>query len=70
MTKTELKTLVALGAAKDITNEPTSMETYRTLDPIGTSKGKNGINGGLLRNNKTGELCVILARNSALFFYF
>lgn len=66
----ELKNLVELGAAVDITNAPHNLETYRRLDPIGTSRGKYGMNGGLLRDNQTGQLCVILARNSALFFYF
>lgn len=69
-TQKELKNLVALGVAVDITNAPTSLEQYRQLDPIGVSRGKYGMNGGLLRDNKNGQLYAITARSSALFFYF
>lgn len=66
----ELKNLVAIGAAVDITNAPVNLDTYRRLDPIGTSRGKYGMNGGLLKDSESGQLCAILSRNSALFFYF
>lgn len=66
----ELKNLVELGAAIDISNAPTSLDQYRRLDPIGVSHGKHGMNGGLLRDNQTGQLYAITSRNSALFFYF
>lgn len=66
----EIKNLVALGAAVDITNAPFNLGTYRRLDPIGVSRGKYGMNGGLLRDNENGQLCAITSRNSALFFYF
>lgn len=69
-TQRELKNLIELGAAIDITNAPTSLEQYRRLDPIGVSRGKYGMNGGLLKDNQTGQLYAITARNTALFFYF
>lgn len=65
----ELKNLVTIGAAVDIANAPYNLDTYRRLDPIGVSRGKYGMNGGLLKDNETGQLCAILARNSALSFY-
>lgn len=66
----ELKNLVSIGAAVDITNAPFNLDTYHRLDPIGVSRGIYGMNGGLLKDHESGQLCAILSRNSALFFYF
>ena len=64
----ELKNLVSLGAAINITNAayPCIDEQY---DKIGYSTGIYGINGGLLKG-KSGQLYVITCRNSNLFRYF
>ena len=61
----EIKNLVKLGAAVDITAEEGSLTRYRRLDPIAVSRGKYGMNGGLLKDNQTGELYAITARSSA-----
>lgn len=66
----EIKNFVQLGAAVDITTQEGTFEKYRRLDPIAVSRGVNGINGGLLKDNQTGELYAITARNTTLFYYF
>ena len=70
MKQKEIKTLVKLGAAVDITTEEGTLEKYKRLDPIAVSRGKYGMNGGLLKDNQTGELYAITARSSTLFYYF
>lgn len=66
----ELKELVKLGVAKDITNysflQVKDFKNSRTLDKVGYSCGTYGINAGLLMDCNTGELFAITARNSAL----
>ena len=64
MTLKELKTLVKLGIATDITNE--DITEFGSYEVLAVSHGINGNNGCLIRNVKTGELFVILARNSLL----
>ena len=66
----DIKNLVKLGAAVDITAEEGSLTRYRRLYPVAVSRGKYGMNGGLLKDNQTGELYAITARSSALFYYF
>ena len=65
----EIKNLVKLGAAVDITgaNLPAIQEPF---EKIGVSRGIYGINGGLLRGQSSGTIYAITARNSALFYYF
>ena len=70
MKQKEIKNLVKLGAAVDITSEECSLTRYRQLDPIAVSRGKYGMNGGLLKDCQTGKLYAITARNSALFYCF
>lgn len=70
LTQKEIKNLVELGAAVDITSEEGTLEKYRRLDPIAVSRGKYGMNGGLLKDSQTGKLYAITARSSALFYYF
>lgn len=66
----ELKNLVALGVAEDITcADYDCLEDERPLERIGCSRGVYGMNGGLIRG-KSGKLYVICARNSLLFRYF
>lgn len=66
----EIKRLVNIGAAVDITTDNGSLERYRRLDPIAVSRGKYGMNGGLLKDHESGKLYAITARNGALFYYF
>lgn len=73
-TQKELKNLVALGAAEDITrgdNETRknieSAEGYYTQ--IGYSAGVYGCNGMLLQGHKTGKLYAITARTTAIFVF-
>ena len=70
----ELKNLVALGVAEDITrgdNETReaieSVEGYYTQ--IGYSSGVYGCNGMLLQGHKTGKLYAITARTTAIFVF-
>ena len=64
-TQKELKNLVAIGAAVNLTNEPAERIPAR-YDKIGFSSGVYGINGGLIRDTDTGILYAILTRNSML----
>lgn len=66
----ELKNMVALGVAKDITNEDYDcLDDDRPIEKLGVSRGAYGMNGGLIRGN-SGQLYVIHARNSLLFRFF
>lgn len=64
-TQKELKNLVAIGAAVNLTNESAEKIPAR-YDKIGYSSGIYGINGGLIRDTDTGVLYAITARNSML----
>lgn len=64
-TQKELKNLVAIGAALNLTNESAEKIPAR-YDKIGYSSGIYGINGGLIRDTDTGVLYAITARNSML----
>lgn len=73
-TQRQLKNLVAMGAAEDITNG--SNETRRELEQkegfytqIGYSAGVYGLNGMLLKGHNTGKLYAITARTSAIFIF-
>ena len=73
-TQRELKNLVTLGAAEDITrgdNETRkaieAVEGYYTQ--IGYSAGVYGCNGMLLQGHKTGKLYAITARTTAIFVF-
>lgn len=65
----ELKNLVQLGKATDITDysfEDGDELWNRGYDVIGLSRGIYGLNGALLKMSDTGELMAILKRNSLL----
>lgn len=73
-TQRELKKLVALGAAEDITRG--NNETRKTIESvegyytqIGYSTGIYGCNGMLLQGHKTGKLYAITARTTAIFIF-
>ena len=64
-----IKNLVKMNVAVDLTRCDLQKEHF-ALEKIGYSKGVYGINGGLLRNPKTGKLYAITARNTNLFQLF
>lgn len=73
-TQKELKKLVALGVAEDITHGDN--DTRRELEEkegfytqIGYSAGVYGCNGMLLKGHKTGTLYAITARTTAIFVF-
>lgn len=73
-TQKELKNLVALGVAEDITHGDN--DTRRELEEkegfytqIGYSAGVYGCNGMLLKGHKTGTLYAITARTTAIYVF-
>lgn len=68
----ELKNLVKLGMANDLTNATAAevMEQWKHAEKVGYSSGVYGINGGLIQNTETGEYYAITARNTNLFRIF
>lgn len=68
----ELKDLVRLGMAHDLTNAKPNEVTkvWEHSKRVGYSSGVYGINGGLIQNTETGEYYAITARNSNLFRIF
>ena len=65
-TKKELKNLVAIGAAKDITAAKWDDIKNLNLERVGVCSGLYGISGGLLKDADSGELYAVTARNSML----
>lgn len=73
-TQKELKNMVALGMAEDVTRA--SDEDYEKiikredyLSQVGYSSGVYGCNGMLLRGYKTGGYYVVTARTSAIYLF-
>lgn len=62
----ELRRLVRIGAADEITESKQITESVRQ---ISYSSGIYGLNGALLRGEKTNSLYAIIGRSSALFYY-
>lgn len=64
----ELRELVRLGMAHDLTNASAAevMTQWAQGEKVGYSSGVYGINGGLIRNTVTGEYYALLSRNSNL----
>jgi hypothetical protein len=76
-TQKELKMLVKLGAATDISNgkNKNGLEwnldaLYQNTEKVGVSHGKYGINGGLLKDKQLNIYYVIIGRSSLLFRFF
>lgn len=71
-TLSEIKKLVALGVAQNITTAPVPevLEIGNRCEPIGYSCGVYGINGGLLQDRTSGAMYAVTARNSTLFMLF
>ena len=73
-TQKMIKDLVKQGIATDITNlnfdQIEQLRKKHHLVKVGSSVGTYGINGGLLKDDKTNELFAITKRNSTLFQLF
>ena len=73
-TQREIKNLVADGISEDITrrsfSEIQELRAAASLEKVGYSSGKYGINGGVLRSRTSGKMYAITARTSALFQIF
>lgn len=69
-TQKQLKELVKQGIAIDITNysfiQTNELLNNIDIEKIAYSRGINGLNGGLFKDNKTNKLYAITARNSTL----
>lgn len=61
----QLKELVKIGAAIDVTDAISTTAIPEWYDKIGYSRGINGIN-GLLRRGKSGKLYAITSRSTAI----
>lgn len=66
----QIRDFVRLGLASDISNYSNRemrdfMKAHR-LEKVGYSAGINGINGGLLQDETSGEMYAITKRNAAL----
>lgn len=66
----ELRELVRLGLAQDVTTAAELPEGWRRWHRVGYVSGRFGIAAGLAEDPQTGEKYVILARNSNLFRVF
>lgn len=66
-TQKEIKRLIRLGAAKEITKcgEPANSQ----LDTVAMSFGIYGMNGAIFKHRQTGELYAIPSRSTMLFYY-
>lgn len=65
----ELRELVRLGMAQDITDSD-SKSIIEPVEKIGYSSGVYGLNGGLLQGRESGNYYAITARSSNLFYFF
>lgn len=68
--KYHLEKLVKNYDADDITYADINRFKHRKLTKVGYCVGEFGICGGLLLDEGTGEMFVILARSSNLFYFF
>lgn len=66
-TQRELKRLIKVGAAIELT-DTTTIPAGR-LETVALSFGMYGINGGLFRDQESGQLYAIPRRDSMLFYY-
>jgi hypothetical protein len=66
VTVKELRRLVRIGAAEEITE---CKQITESVKQISYSSGVYGLNGALLRGEKSNKLYAIIGRTSALFYY-
>ena len=68
MTQKELKRLVKVGAAKDVTSSSSRRDIPEDYRQVGDSSGVYGCNGMSLRG-ESGQLYAICARTSAIYIF-
>jgi hypothetical protein len=68
MTQKELKRLVRVGAAKDITDSSSRSNIPEGYSQVGYSSGIYGCNGMLLRG-ESGQLYAVTGRTSAIYIF-
>ena len=68
MTQKELKRLVNVGAAKDITYSSSRRDIPEDYRQVGYSSGVYGCNGMLLRG-ESGQLYAVTGRTSAIYIF-
>lgn len=68
LTQKELKRLVRIGAAKDVTDSSSRKDIQEEYKQIGYSCGVYGCNGMLLQG-ESGQLYAVTARTSAIFIF-
>lgn len=66
-TQRELKRLIKVGAAIELTD--TNTIPAGRLETVALSFGMYGMNGGLFQDAETGQLYAIPRRDSILFYY-
>lgn len=66
----ELRRLVQIGAARDVTNADIELFKGHEFEKIAVSRGIYGINGGLVRDYTSNELLATIGRSSMTFFLF
>lgn len=66
----ELRRLVQIGAARDVTNADTELFKGHEFEKIAVSHGIYGINGGLVKDYTSNEFLVTIGRSSMTFFLF
>lgn len=67
MKQKEIKNLVTRGVAKEATSGDVSQLMKNGYTEIAISYGVYGMNGGLFKDNTTGELFAITSRSGKLF---
>lgn len=67
-TTRQLKELVKIGAAIDVTDAISATAIPEWYDKIGYSRGINGLN-GLLMKGKSGKLYAITSRSTAIMLF-
>lgn len=68
MTQKELKRLVRVGAAKDVTDSSSRKDIPERYSKVGYSSGIYGCNGMLLRG-ESGQLYAVCARTTAIWVF-
>ena len=71
-TQREIKKLVSLGLAEDLTqaSHEEIKSKIKHCEKVGYSSGIYGINGGIIQDIRSGQIYAFTARNSALFMVF
>lgn len=68
-TQKELKNLINLGLAKDVTRAQSREDIPENYTQIGYSAGVYGCNGMLLKGLETGQLYAVAGRTTTVFIF-